>query len=87
MNDNKNPNDNVLALPEPQPDSFMVKIPNDVFGLVLIGTRPDGSLFLNTENDSLGDVALLLDLAKAEVLRMATPPDDGEDGAPPQAAG
>jgi len=77
MNDNRTTDDNVLFLPE-TPKPFSVLVPSSVTGLVIIGVRPDGGLYFATENDSLGNVALLLDLAKNEVLRLAVPHDDDE---------
>lgn len=83
-NDNGKAGAQVIALPRPAPAVFSVNVPMGVQNLVLLGLRPDGSLYFTTECDSLGDVSIILDAAKSKVLGLAMPePDDDEDEPPP----
>lgn len=83
-NDNGPKGAQVIKLPRPAPVDFSVNIPANVSSLVMIGLRPDGSLYFTTECDSLGDVSLILDRARQEVMLMAFPgpDDDGGDETP-----
>lgn len=82
-NDNGHAGAQVIALPRLASASIQVNVPADVSSLVVIGLRPDGKLFFQTECDSLGDVSIILDAARSKVLGLALPDLEDDDIPPP----
>ena len=77
MNDNDNGN-NVIDLMACQNGSALI-VPDGLHDVVVLGYLPDGTLYFNSEADTLDRIAMLLLLAQQRVAKYHAE-ETGDDG-------
>ena len=68
MNDNKGPQNNVIDLMTVNSGTALV-LPDGLTDVVVLGFNPDGTLYFNTDAESLRSIAMLLMLAQRRLLK------------------